>query len=505
VAVNEGSFSGMNATASRCMGRSVPVFPTLKTGLRRLIPPSKWASLMKVTLLFVLLAIAGWVMPVHAQQTLVEYDIQGITGFTGTELSPSTTAADVLATGITFPSNLQVDDGFWEDLNEGLFLVNWDDGAFNINNNYMEFTVSATSGNVLTLDNLTLGVGRESTNATAGPQRFRVYSNLDGYSFFLAEAVLPGRVGEEGLTQTVMDIDLGSEFYGIESVTFRIHGHQDVENLIFSAGGGLAHVNPNGASGSNEIEVSFSDIQGVGSNVVLTGSVIELAEPPTVTTTSPPSVSTTSAILGGNVTDDGGATVTERGVVFSTAPNPTIADNVVQMGSGTGPFSQSVTGLNPGTLYYVRAYAINSEGLAYGSQQDFTTAVSVSSIERFDPVSALTNADQVVYQVNFTGPVSGLSSSNFSVSSSGVSGASFAAISGSGSTYSVTVNTGTGSGELSLILVSGTGVSPAIINVPFSGQTYNIDKTPPEVALSSSEISPTNANPIPLNIEFTRM
>lgn len=77
--------------------------------------------------------------------------------------------------------------------------------------------------------------------------------------------------------------------------------------------------------------------------------------------------------MGGNVTDDGGAEVTERGIVWNTLTNPTTADNKVQIGSGTGTFSQTVTVLPSGTALFVRAYAINSEGTSYGGVESFSS------------------------------------------------------------------------------------------------------------------------------------
>ncbi|RKS98719.1 fibrinogen-like YCDxxxxGGGW domain-containing protein [Flavobacterium sp. 123] len=94
----------------------------------------------------------------------------------------------------------------------------------------------------------------------------------------------------------------------------------------------------------------------------------------TATLTTTVSSTYTSAQLGGNITSDGGATVTERGVVYSLTTNPTTANTKVVIGSGTGAFSQAVTGLTTSTTYYVRAYAINSQGTSYGSELSFTTA-----------------------------------------------------------------------------------------------------------------------------------
>ena len=102
--------------------------------------------------------------------------------------------------------------------------------------------------------------------------------------------------------------------------------------------------------------------------------------PPTVTTTTATSVTETSAVTGGNVTSDGNATVTERGVVYATTQNPTTSNTKVTSGSGTGSFTCNLSGLQPNTTYYVRAYAINSKGTAYGTQVTFTTSISIPTV-----------------------------------------------------------------------------------------------------------------------------
>ena len=105
---------------------------------------------------------------------------------------------------------------------------------------------------------------------------------------------------------------------------------------------------------------------------------------PTVTTTSVTSVAATSATCGGNVTSDGGATVTTRGVCWSTSQNPTVNDSHTTNGSGTGSFTSSITGLTAGSTYYVRAYATNNFGIGYGNQISFIAASSVIIQEGFD-------------------------------------------------------------------------------------------------------------------------
>lgn len=115
-----------------------------------------------------------------------------------------------------------------------------------------------------------------------------------------------------------------------------------------------------------------------GNELTFTTGVVVL---PTVSTSSITNITQTTATVGGNVTSDGGATVTERGVCYSTTQNPTVDNSKVQIGSGIGTFTSNITGLTTNTTYYVRAYAKNSVGVNYGSQMSFKTpdAPSISS------------------------------------------------------------------------------------------------------------------------------
>jgi len=97
---------------------------------------------------------------------------------------------------------------------------------------------------------------------------------------------------------------------------------------------------------------------------------------PTVTTTAASDIDFTSATAGGTVTADGGMEVTERGVCWNQTGNPTLRDDHTVVGQGLGSFTTSLTGLNEGKTYYVRAYATNSVGTTYGNQISFTTSES---------------------------------------------------------------------------------------------------------------------------------
>lgn len=92
-----------------------------------------------------------------------------------------------------------------------------------------------------------------------------------------------------------------------------------------------------------------------------------------LTTDLPQSVGYTSVKLGGIVANDGGASISERGVCYGLNPNPTITDNKVVSGKGIGSFSVDIINLKDNSKYYARAYAINAKGTAYGNEQTFST------------------------------------------------------------------------------------------------------------------------------------
>ena len=108
--------------------------------------------------------------------------------------------------------------------------------------------------------------------------------------------------------------------------------------------------------------------------IEITPSIVSVTAP-TVSTTAVSFVTNTTASSGGNITLDGGVSVTERGVVWGTTTNPTVALTTKTVnGSGTGTFTTSITGLTAGTTYNVRAYATNSVGTSYGSNVVFTAS-----------------------------------------------------------------------------------------------------------------------------------
>ncbi len=100
-----------------------------------------------------------------------------------------------------------------------------------------------------------------------------------------------------------------------------------------------------------------------------------------------------SATCSGNITADEGSAPTERGVCWSTEPEPDITDNKASGEAGPGEFSILMTGLTPQTTYYARAYAVNKAGTAYGEEISFTTPEDHSG-----ETGTVTDIDGNVYQ-----------------------------------------------------------------------------------------------------------
>ena len=124
---------------------------------------------------------------------------------------------------------------------------------------------------------------------------------------------------------------------------------------------------------------------------------------PTILTSEATSVTSSTAISGGTITSDGGGAITASGIVWGTTTNPTLATNVGSTtdGTSTGTFISNLAGLNPGTTYYVRAYATNSAGTAYGNQITFSAIANVTPLTNVTigtQVWSSTNLDVTTYR-----------------------------------------------------------------------------------------------------------
>ncbi|OGX80787.1 beta strand repeat-containing protein [Hymenobacter coccineus] len=124
-----------------------------------------------------------------------------------------------------------------------------------------------------------------------------------------------------------------------------------------------------------------------GQAVAVSGTGVGTVYPATLGTAAITDLASTTATTGGTVADDGGSPVIARGVVWAKTANPTLSASKTSDGTGTGAFTSALTGLLPGTTYFVRAYATNGTSTAYGDELAFTTVAVPLAAEPTAPAA----------------------------------------------------------------------------------------------------------------------
>jgi uncharacterized protein (TIGR02145 family) len=153
--------------------------------------------------------------------------------------------------------------------------------------------------------------------------------------------------------------------------------------IPLGSGTGVYTTTITGLSGGSNYYVRAYAINNFGINYGVEIPFSTLSGLATLTTNNVIAQSTT-ATSGGNITDYGGSTISARGVVWNTTGTPTISDSKTTDGSTIGSYVSNLTALIPSTTYYVRAYATNNTGTAYGNQQTFTTTATSQTITDID-------------------------------------------------------------------------------------------------------------------------
>jgi len=198
--------------------------------------------------------------------------------------------------------------------------------------------------------------------------------------------------------------------------------------------------------------------------------------PPGVSSSEIGSITSNSVVIAVNVSADGRESITARGVCWKNSPTPDISGSHTTDGIGTGTFNSSITGLIPGTTYYVRAYATNSRGTAYGSELSFTTStpdVYVTGIE--------SNGTKNVAKVWKNGTPTNLTDGNFNATAYSV----FV----SGSDVYVAGSENNASGALPKVWKNGTATT--LSNVAES-YAYSVFVSGTDVYVAGEENLPTN-------------
>lgn len=166
-------------------------------------------------------------------------------------------------------------------------------------------------------------------------------------------------------------------------VCWSLSTNPTISDNLTSDGNGIGSFNSNitGLSSGTTFYVRAYATNKVGTSYGNNELCITLdATLPVLTTNSITSITNTTALCGGNISSDGTSTVISRGVCWSTSPNPTTANSKTSNGGGMGAFTSNLTGLTGGETYYVRSYATNSVGTAYGSQVSFKTPVVIGQL-----------------------------------------------------------------------------------------------------------------------------
>ena len=180
-------------------------------------------------------------------------------------------------------------------------------------------------------------------------------------------------------TQSAITIPAGIAGTQIKAGDFVISNGATTPDTPGGVTWSLSNIPGNASAGTYEIRWTQTSIgNGDIVNTIITLVIKANVVAPSVTTGTHSSVTNNSATVSGNVTNDGGASVT-YGIAYSTSSNPTTG-TTVGSGTGTRSFNGSLTGLSANTTYYYRAFASNSAGVTYGNQGSFTTLPSPPTV-----------------------------------------------------------------------------------------------------------------------------
>jgi hypothetical protein len=248
--------------------------------------------------------------------------------------------------------------------------------------------------------------GNEITFTTAEPGRLAVLTTSPATEVTAGTATLLGSV-----------TDAGNPAYTSRGFYLAV-GHTPTESdtrvTVTGTGTGAFSTTVSGLTpgATYHVRAFARSTAGIGWGDELTFTTAAAKARPEVTTGYGTGVTDMRATLHGNITNAGNPAYTERGFCYGTTSNPIIANNRTPVvGSGTGPFSIEITGLQGGTLYYVRAYAISELGTVYGDVRSFSTpsrpnapasliAVTVSSSQIDLNWAAVTDA--IGYRVQYS-------------------------------------------------------------------------------------------------------
>ena len=211
---------------------------------------------------------------------------------------------------------------------------------------YFGFSVSPKTGGTFHIDSVSMNIGGWFESNFKAAVYYSVNADFSDATLLIPDTQLPGNALDHWTAPLDTNIATGETFY------LRVYPHN-------TASAGWAKL------------IAVNDVKITGTTTGVT------SDPPTVTTANLSYLSTTFVTCGGAIPTDGGAPVTERGVVWNTTGSPTTEDDKTSDGTGSGTFASFVSGLTSGTEYYLRAYATNKAGTSYGEERTFKTLDSI--------------------------------------------------------------------------------------------------------------------------------
>lgn len=226
------------------------------------------------------------------------------------------------------------------------------------NNSQWQILPAGTDGQVLQISN-----GLPVWVSAAPPAAVPVVSTSAPYNVLFSSASCGAYVSSDGGSPVIE-----------RGICMNSTGNPTVADVIISSGSGLGSYS---ANFSNLALNTTYYLRAYATNNTGTGYGNEVSfttlNTPTLTTDSAVNPAYFSSSVAATLVSDGGLYLSALGICWSKNPNPTLADSVVPHSLLTGPFTCNISGLRPNTTYYVRAYATNPAGTAYGNQLTFTT------------------------------------------------------------------------------------------------------------------------------------
>ena len=257
-------------------------------------------------------------------------------------------------------------------------------------------------------------------NNMAYPNILRIHGD-----YFSLPLVQTENVTSVGITQVQVEGSVsynGEAFITARGFCYNTNGNPNLSDNTLQVGSGSGNF---GASISHLIPNTTYYIRAYATNSAGTayGQILNFTTLPIVlpslTTDSLREISAQSVEVFAEISSDGGAVVTARGFCYNTNGNPDLSDNTLQVGSGSGNFNASISNLLPNTTYYIRAYATNSVGTAYGQALNFTTLPIVLPSVTTDSVKVINTQLAVAYAKVLNDGNSTVTDRGFSYNTSG--------------------------------------------------------------------------------------